>query len=302
MRIVLTGSLGHIGKPLTELLIACGHSVTVISSSASRQPVIMSMGAKAAIGSVNDTAFLTTTFQGADMVYTMMPFNANTAAYADPHFDVEAEHLRIARNYAEAIQQSGVTNVIHLSTVGAHTPVGVGLLNPHFHVEGTLNLLPDQVRIKFMRPVGFYYNMYAFIPAIRGLRAIVQNYGGNEPEPWVSPIDVAEAITAEMEKPFAGRTVHYVASDEVAPNEVARILEEAMGIPDLKWVVVTDEEFQSSLIAAGLNAQVANGLTEMNASRINGILYDDYIRNRPVFGRIKLTEFAKDFARVYKHI
>lgn len=32
MNIVLTGSLGNIGKPLTKALVEKGHTVTVISS------------------------------------------------------------------------------------------------------------------------------------------------------------------------------------------------------------------------------------------------------------------------------
>lgn len=37
MKIVLTGSLGNINKPLTKELVQKGHSVTVISSKAERQ-------------------------------------------------------------------------------------------------------------------------------------------------------------------------------------------------------------------------------------------------------------------------
>jgi nucleoside-diphosphate-sugar epimerase len=32
MKVAITGSLGHIGKPLTQELVKKGHSVTVISS------------------------------------------------------------------------------------------------------------------------------------------------------------------------------------------------------------------------------------------------------------------------------
>ncbi len=37
MKIVVTGSLGNISKPLTQELIQKGHTVTVISSKAERQ-------------------------------------------------------------------------------------------------------------------------------------------------------------------------------------------------------------------------------------------------------------------------
>jgi len=58
MKIILTGSLGHISKPLTQILVQKGHSVTVITSKAERQKDIESLGAKAAIGIMEDVDFL----------------------------------------------------------------------------------------------------------------------------------------------------------------------------------------------------------------------------------------------------
>ena len=73
MKIIVTGSLGHISKPLTQELVQKGHSVTVISSSPQKQKEIEALHAKAAIGTAEDIDFLTTTFTGADAVYCMVP-------------------------------------------------------------------------------------------------------------------------------------------------------------------------------------------------------------------------------------
>jgi len=53
------------------------------------------------------------------------------------------------------------------------------------------------------------------------------------------------------------------------------------------------------MIAAGFNPQVAEGLVEMNASRRGGVLYEDYYHNKPTLGKIKLQDFAKDFAAAF---
>ena len=45
MKIILTGSLGHISKPLAVELIQQGHSVTVISSNPDKQKEIETLGA-----------------------------------------------------------------------------------------------------------------------------------------------------------------------------------------------------------------------------------------------------------------
>ncbi|WP_339880060.1 NmrA family NAD(P)-binding protein [uncultured Algoriphagus sp.] len=299
MKIVLTGSLGHIGKPLAKMLVGKGHMVLVISSTSSRREEIEALGAKSLIGKMEDKEFLIQAFKGADVVYTMMAVNAYTGAYSDQSLDVDAKHLEIATNYAFAIQESGVNKVIHLSTIGAHRGTGVGLLNPHSDVENILSQLSSNVHIKFIRPVGFYYNMLAFIPTIKSSGAIFQNYGGNEKEPWVSPLDIAEAIAEEMDKPFDGTTIRYVASDEVSPNQIAKVLGESIGEPELSWVSISDEQFLKGLIDVGINPQIAKGLTEMNVSRVNGLLYEDYFRNKPELGKVKLMDFAKEFAKVY---
>jgi uncharacterized protein YbjT (DUF2867 family) len=297
MKITITGSLGNISKPLAIALIKKGHEVTVISSRAERQKDIETQGAKAAIGTMEDTDFLTTSFKGTEVVYVMETLGSN--GFFDQNLDVMAAMKRIANNYRQAILLSGVKRVIHLSSVGAHTDKGNGLLAFHYYVENILRDLPNDVSIKFMRPVGFYNNMFAFIQTIKTQNAIVSNYGGDEKEPWVSPLDIAAVITEEMEKPFEGRSIRYIAGDEVSPNEVAKILGNAIGKPDLKWQVIADEEYLNGLLATGMNPQVAKGLTGMNASRRGGVLYEDYIVNKPALRKIKLKDFARDFEAAY---
>lgn len=296
MKVVLSGSLGHISKPLATALIAKGHSVTIISSKADRQKDIENMGAKAAIGTMDDTGFLAATFKGADIVYTMVP----PVNFFDPNLDITAHYVQLANNFKQAILSAGVTKVIHLSTIAAHTDKGNGMLAYGYAIENVLNTLPDHVAIKVMRPVGFYYNMFAFIPAIKNAGSIFQNYGGaGLKEPWVSPMDIAETIAEEIELPFEGRKVRYIASDEVTPNEVASILGKAIGKPDLKWVVISNEDFKANLFRAGFSTQAAEGLASMNAGRESGVLYEDYQHHKPALGKVKLADFAKDFALVF---
>ena len=296
MKIVVTGSLGHISKPLTQELVEKGHSVTVISSKAERNIEIENIGANTAIGSIDDVHFLTATFKGADIVYLMEPpFN-----FFDHSIDVEAYWLNIAKSYVQATQQSGVTKVVHLSSIGGHTDKGVGMLATHHLVENILRKLPNVVSIKTMRPVGFYYNMFAFIHSIKTQDSIVQNYKASYKEPWVSPLDIASVIAEEIELPFDGRTIRYIASDELTSDEVAKILGEAIKKPDLEWIAIPDEQLLGGLLAAGFNPQIAKGLIEMNVARQgNGTLFDDYNQHKPTLGKVKLRDFAKEFAAVY---
>ncbi len=221
MKTVITGSLGHISKPLTKELVQKGHSVTVISSKAERQKDIEALGAKAAIGIMEDVHFLTDTFSGADAVYCME--TNDQAAFLDPNFDIIAHCTQIGNNYKQAIEESGVKLVVHLSSIGAHTEKGNGILRLHYNVENILRQLPNDVSIKFMRPGGFYYHLLSFIDSIKTQGVIASNYGADDVVVWASPLDIATAIAEEMEAPFEGRKIRYVASEELSCNEVASI-------------------------------------------------------------------------------
>ncbi|WP_183576136.1 SDR family oxidoreductase [Mucilaginibacter sp. X5P1] len=295
MKIIITGSLGHISKPLTQELVQKGHQVTVISSKPEKQQEIEALGATAAIGSVEDVDFLTTTFTGADAVYTMVP----PTNFFDPDFDLAAHCNIIGNNFAQAISKSGVKRVVHLSSIGAHMEKDSGLILAHRGVEIILNNLADDVAITFMRPVGFYYNLLGFIPAIKNQGLISANYGADELLAWVSPTDIAAAIVEEFETPLSGRKVRYVASDELTGHETASILGEAIGIPDLKWILVSDEERLRVLEAVGLNPKIAAGLVQMFSSQHDGSLMEDYYRHKPALGKVKTTDFAQEFAAVY---
>ena len=295
MKIIITGSLGHISKPLTEELVQKGHQVTVISSKADKQQEIEALGAAAAIGSVEDVDFLTATFTGADAVYTMVP----PTNFFDPNFDLTTHCSKIGNNYVHAIEQSGIKRVVHLSSIGAHMEKDSGLILAHRAVEVILDKLPGDVTITFIRPVGFYYNLLGFIPAIKNQGVISANYGADELLVWVSPIDIAAAIAEEFETSFTGRKVRYAASDELTGHETARVLGEAIGIPDLQWILVSDEERLRVMKAVGLNPTIAEGLVQMFASQYNGSLMEDYYRHKPALGKVKIADFAKEFAAVY---
>lgn len=42
-------------------------------------------------------------------------------------------------------------------------------------------------------------------------------------------------------------------------------------------------------------------MVEMCAGMNNGDLLEDYLRNRPTLGKIKLADYAKEFAFAYKN-
>ncbi len=294
MNIVITGSLGHISKPLTDQLVQKGHTVTVISSNPDKQETIEAAGATAAIGTLENVDFLTETFTGADVVYTMVP----PANYLDQNLDLLGYCNRIQANYAQAIRQAGVKRVVNLSTIGAHLPLDSGVMFSAY--ESGVNTLPTDVAVMNIRPTAFFYNLYGYVGMIKGQGFVAANYGADDMIPWVSPVDIAAAVAQAIETPVAGRNVRYVASDERTGTDTARVLGEAIGKPDLEWKIISNNEMQGGMVSAGLNPDIAASLVSMYGALHSGLLQADYLRHRPaVLGTVKLEDFAPEFAAAY---
>ena len=143
--------------------------------------------------------------------------------------------------------------------------------------------------------------MIATFNPIKKQGVIATNYGADDKVLLVSPIDVAFVVAEEITQHFSGRKIRYIASEELTCNEAASILGEAIDKPDLKWIIVSNEQYQKILVTIGMAPHLAADMVEMNAATHTGKLYEDYYRNRPTLGKVKLKDFAKEFAAVYNH-
>lgn len=305
MKIIVTGSLGNISKPLTATLVGQGHQVTVVSSDQQKQDAIKAMGAIPAIGSMTDVGFLTDTFKDADAVYAMIPLS-----FTEP--DLGDYLRRIARNYVQALKQAGVERVVLLSGWAAD-------LTSSENVEHVFDDLKTSLTI--MRPASFYTNFYQSIDLIKGkgfigkfltLRysglwalltgktgLLMGNYGGDDRTVFVSPKDIADAVAEELLLLPGKRTIRYVGSEEMTCNEAAKIIGTAIGKPWLKWVLLSDKAMLQGLKMAKVPEKLATSLVEMQAAMHSSKTLENFHRHQPKMGKVKLADFAKEFAEAY---
>ena len=296
MKYVITGSLGNISKPLAKTLIAAGNSVTVVSSQESRKAEIEALGATAAIGSVQDVAFLTKTFTGADAVYTMVPPTFAAADWKKYIGDT-------GKVYADAIAASDVKHIVNLSSIGAHMAEGCGPVSGIYREEKALNALSD-VNIIHIRPGNFYTNLLSNISMIKHANIIGANYGVNTSIVFVHPSDIAAVVAEELTAlSFKGHTVRYVVSDERTTNDVAKVLGAAIGKPELPWIDFKDEDSLGGMIGAGLPEEVAQNFVEMGKAVREGKMFEDYNAHKSSVkvSKTKLEDFAKEFAAAYNN-
>ncbi len=305
MKIIVTGSLGNISKPLTEILVKQGHVITVISSDPEKQTAIENLGAIPAIGSISDARFLTNTFKGADAVYAMIPLS-----FTEPNL---GDYFRsVGKNYVQALKEAGTKRIVLLSGWSAD-------LVKSENVEELFDGLDASLTI--MRPAAFYTNFYQSIDLIRGKGVIgkfltlrhsglwalltgktgllMGNYGADDRIVFVSPKDIADAVAEELLLMPEDKTIRYVGSEEMTCNEAAGIIGTAIGKPWLKWVLLSDKEMLQGLKMAKLPGELAETLVEMQAAMHSGKTLENFHGNKPKMGRVKLADFAKEFAVVY---
>jgi len=187
------------------------------------------------------------------------------------------------------------------------------------NVEDAFDGLTTSLTI--MRPASFYTNFYQSTDLIKGKGLIgkfltlrysglwalltgktgllMGNYGGDDRIVFVSPKDIADAVAEELTLNPEKTTIRYVGSEEMTCNEAAKIIGTAVGKPWLKWVLLSDKKMLQGLKMAKVPEKLAETLVEMQAAMHNGKALENFHHNQPKMGKVKLADFAREFAEVY---
>ncbi|WP_018622221.1 NAD(P)H-binding protein [Spirosoma luteum] len=286
MNYIITGSLGHTSKPIVEGLIKAGHTVTVITSKPANASSIEALGAKAAIGNVDDADFLKQAFVDADAAYLLIPSNWGAA-------DLRVYQNQVVDNYIAAIQANDIRFAVLLSSVGANLGQGVGPVDGLYDVEQKLAKVSG-LNSKFLRPSYFMYNLFGMVGMIKNTGIMGSNFGA-DPLVLTHTDDIAEVALHELlTLGFTGHQVRYIASDERTGTEIAQVLGEAISKPETPWIVFSDAQTLEGMKSAGMSEEMAASYTTMGKSVREGTMQADFFKNKPVYGKVKLEDFAKN--------
>ncbi len=296
MKYVLTGSLGHISKPVATNLIAAGHDVTIITTNSSKTAEIEKIGATAAVGSVDDASFINKAFAGADAVYLMIP----------PKWDVQdwlAYQTEVADNYVNAITSNAIGHIVMLSSIGAQMGTGAGPIDGLAVLESKLK--NTNAAVKALRPSYFFYNLHAQKGLVDQAGIMGANFGTTDEKLVLTHTDDIADIAFQTlnELKFTGFSVQHISSDERYSNDIAKVLGTAIGKPELPWVTFEDEQSFGGMTQAGLSSTIASGYVQMGKSIREGKLQEEYWKDKNIFrGKVKLEDFAKEWASAFKTV
>jgi nucleoside-diphosphate-sugar epimerase len=273
MKIIVTGSLGNISKPLVAKLVTAGHAVGVISSKQEKAIQIERLGATPLIGSVADTGFVSKSFEGADAVYTMVP----------PDFlvpDYSAFSDQVIENYVKAIKRNRINYVVNLSSIGAAL-AGKAPLSNYYNLETRLNEL-NGLNIVQLRPGMFYTNFYGQVNLILSQGIMGHNIPGNANMIMTHPHDIADTAFAYLDNlQFKGHTIKHIISDVVCGDEAAEKIGVLIGNPNVKWVQIPDDQLLAGLMQNGFSKDAAlTNVIDMGIAIREGLLDIYYSENK----------------------
>ena len=262
----ITGATGNTGSIVAKTLLDSNQKVRVIGRSADKLKSFTAEGAEAFVCDVNDAAALTTAFTGARAVYAMIPPSMTSENY-------RADQDKTSNAIAQAIEQAAVEYVVSLSSVGADKPDGTGPVAGLHYLEQTLNRIPG-LNALHLRAGYFMENTLAQIDVIQTMGMTAGPLLPDLAIPMIATRDIgAAAAEALLSLDFSGKQVRELLGErDLSYVEATRIIGQAIGKLDLKYVHLPDEQVRQAFLQMGISANVADLILEMSTAMNSGYL------------------------------
>jgi len=265
---VVLGASGNTGHIVAQNLLARQQKVRVVGRNAAHLQPHAAQGAEIFIGDITDPSALTRAFQNADSAYIMIPPNPTSN---DPLGYSE----RAGDAIAAAVKNTGVKNIVSLSSIGADKTKGTGPVIGLHNLEQKLDQI-DSANVFHLRAGYFMENTLPQVGAIRMAGSVVGPLRPDLKLPMIASRDIgAAAADALLQLSFRGKQTHELLGQrDLNYNEVAAIIGKAIGKPDLKYVHAPDDQVRASMVQMGMSEQFVRLILEMA-----GALNSGYMRN-----------------------
>lgn len=263
---VVLGASGNTGHVVARELLSGGKKVRVVGREPAHLQPLAGKGAEIFTADVTDAGTLEKAFDRAESAYVMIPPNPVST-------DPVGYSNRVSDAIAAAVRNSGTKNVVALSSVGADKPDRTGPVVGLYNLEQKLNRIQG-VNVLHLRAGYFMENT---LPQANAIRQMGSAAGPLRPDlkvPMIATRDIgAAAADALLHPSFHGKqSRELLGQRDLDYTEVARIIGQAIGKPELKYVQAPDDQFRAVLVHMGMSEQFAGLLLEMTAAMNSGYM------------------------------
>jgi uncharacterized protein YbjT (DUF2867 family) len=235
---VVLGASGKTGGHTADALIKMGKRVRVVVRNPDKGLSWKARGADVAVADVDDAAALASALRGAEGAYVIVPRNFGAV-------DVLESRERCIESLVRAVNQSGITNVVFMSSVGAQHRDGTGLIKSlHYAEQRFAEVKAD---IVFLRGSFFIENWDVDLAALRGGNVFNTFLRADHKIPQIATRDVGTIAADLLTHPRRGHHVlECTGPDDYSPTDIAQAMGEATGKP------VRLQQWPASAAAAAL--------------------------------------------------
>lgn len=260
---VVAGITGRVGSVVGSELLSRGEKVRAIVRSPTRGAAWAELGVELAVGSLDDSAFLSEALRGATGFFTLLPPDLQTP-------DLYARQRLVADRQRDAVARSGVGHVVLLSSLGADLPSGTGPIKGLYYFENALR--GTGTRLTALRAAYFMQNVATLIPTARN-DGIYPNFlpSADFQILMVATRDIGRAAAQALVSPPSQHEVVDVYGPAYSVRELAFKLGTALG-RDLRIVDIPPDQHASAMMQAGLPRPAAEAYAEMYAAFAAGLI------------------------------
>ena len=261
---VILGATGNTGGVVAEKLLAQGQKVRVVGRDAKRLERFAKKGAEAVVADATDAASLQKAFSGAQAAYALVPPNMSSP-------DVLGYGQRVCDDLAAAVEKSGLTHVVLLSSYGADKTDKTGPVVMLHNLENKLSAIP-RLNALYLRAGYFMENLLPQAGVIKSMGNMAGPVRGDLPLPMIATRDIgAVAAEALLKLNFQGKNTREISgARDVSYNEVAKIIGAAIGKPGLAYQQAPGAMLKPVLMQMGMSANFVDLLLEMTDALNSG--------------------------------
>jgi uncharacterized protein YbjT (DUF2867 family) len=255
---VVTGATGHVGGALADGLLAARRRVRVVGRDAARLKRFTDRGAEAAVGSLDDAAFVAAALRGAGAVFAMIPPQPGAPSF-------RAFQGRVVAAFSEAARAARPRHVLVLSSIGADVGAGNGPIAGLHELEERLAAVPGVATLG-LRPGYFLENHLAGLGLVKGMGIYGSALAADLKMAQIATRDIGAVAARRMGAlDWTGREVHELHGQrDLTMAEVTAVLGRAIGRPELRYVAFPYADAEKGMIAAGLSPDLAGLYVEMS--------------------------------------
>jgi len=263
---VILGASGNTGHIVAKTLLARGQKVRVVGRNAAHLQALAAQGAESFVGDVTDATALTKAFQHADSAYVMIPPNLTTN-------DFRTFQERSSDAIAAAAKNTGVKNIVSLSSVGADKSSATGPVVGLHHLEQKLNQI-NSANVLHLRAGYFMENTLGQAGAIRMMGSTIGPVRPDLKLPMIATRDIGDAAAdALLHLDFHGKSTQELQGQrDIDYIEATAVIGKAIGKPNLGYVHAPNDQIRPAMVQMGMSDNFVGLILEMAGALNSGYM------------------------------